>query len=173
MIKIKMKHKKPLGFSETLPLLNPDKNWFVYMLIHEKSTIPYIGKTNDLQRRLRQHNGEISGGAKRTHKALCNINEIEKKWNRVLHIKGFIDERAALHFENRFQRERRKVSSRFSSSTIVNIKNNALLKGIEALRIVMSCDRPTRAARLLTESNLEIVFENEDAKILYSLSEQK
>jgi hypothetical protein len=47
-------------------------------------------------------------------------------------------------------------------------KSNSLLKGIEALKVVMNCDRPTRAARLLSESNLEIVFENEEAKSLYS-----
>lgn len=192
--------KTKVGFSESLPLLHPEKNWFVYMLIHTHSTIPYIGKTNDLTRRLRQHNGEISGGAKRTHRAiktqlqnsqkqnlqqqnlqvensqiqnsepndvknLRNEKNIEK-WIRVLHIKGFIDERAALHFENRFQRERRKMSSRFSSN--VQTKSNSLLKGIEALKVVMNCDRPTRAARLLSESNLEIVFEIEEAKSLYS-----
>jgi predicted GIY-YIG superfamily endonuclease len=164
--------KKLIGFSESLPLLRPEKNWFVYMLIHSYSTIPYIGKTNDLTRRLRQHNGEISGGAKRTHKAIKtllnnkdNKEENVEKWIRVLHIKGFIDERAALHFENRFQRERRKMSSRFASN--VQTKSNSLLKGIEALKVVMKCDRPTRAARLLSESNLEIVFENEEAKLLY------
>jgi predicted GIY-YIG superfamily endonuclease len=155
--------KKIIGFSESLPLLHPEKNWFVYMLIHSHSTIPYIGKTNDLTRRLRQHNCEISGGAKRTHRAIKTENS--EKWIRVLYIKGFIDERAALHFENRFQRERRKMSSRYASN--VETKSNSLLKGIEALKVVMKCDRPTRAARLVSESNLEIVFENEEAKMLY------
>jgi|694.fasta_scaffold85281_6 hypothetical protein len=171
-----------IGSSLLLPLLRPDCEWFVYMLINKNSTIPYIGKTNDLERRLRQHNGEISGGAKRTHRAL-NSKKIEGrggeegegrggegeegKWNRVLHVKGFIDERAALHFENRFQRERRKVSKHFANS-IGPLKRKPLLKGLQALNAVMSCDRPTRAARLLAEYGVNVVFENDEAEAEYN-----
>jgi predicted GIY-YIG superfamily endonuclease len=129
------------------------------MLIHKSSTIPYIGKTNNLERRLRQHNGEISGGAKRTKRAL-DLH----KWERVLHVKGFIDERAALHFENRFQRERRKVSSRVQDSLL---KKDSLHKGLVALQCVMKCDRPTRAALPLNEYGVEIVFENDEASSRY------
>jgi predicted GIY-YIG superfamily endonuclease len=163
-----------IGSSLLLPLLRPDCEWFVYMLINKNSTIPYIGKTNDLERRLRQHNGEIKGGAKRTHRAL-NLKKIEgrggeeeeRKWERVLHVKGFIDERAALHFENRFQRERRRVSKLFANS-IGPSKRNPLLKGLQALNAVMACDRPTRAARLLTEYGIEVVFENDEAEAEYN-----
>ena len=170
-----------IGSSLLLPLLRPDCEWFVYMLINKNSTIPYIGKTNDLERRLRQHNGEIKGGAKRTHRALSfgkdkdkdknrdkeeEEEEEERKWERVLHIKGFIDERAALHFENRFQRERRRISKLFAN-TIGPSKRNPLLKGLQALHAVMACDRPTRAARLLTEYGVDVVFENADAEAEY------
>jgi len=163
-----------IGSSLLLPLLRPDCEWFVYMLINKNSTIPYIGKTNDLERRLRQHNGELKGGAKRTHRAL-NSKKIEGegegegeegKWNRVLHVKGFIDERAALHFENRFQRERRRVSKLFANS-IGPSKRNPLLKGLQALNAVMACDRPTRAARLLTDYGIAVVFENDEAEAEY------
>ena len=143
-----------------LNLLRPECDWFVYMILHKKSTIPYIGKTNDLVRRLRQHNSEISGGAKRTHKALDD----NTKWERVLHIKGFVDERAALHFEYRFQKERQKVSRKFANTVY---KNDAMKKGLEALKAVMMCDRPTRAAFLLSDYGPQIVFENEQADALY------
>jgi predicted GIY-YIG superfamily endonuclease len=137
------------------------------MLISKNSTIPYIGKTNNLERRLRQHNGEISGGAKRTRRAIGEDKEC-KAWSRILHVKGFVDERAALHFENRFQRERRQVSKRFANSSNVSLKKNPLAKGLEALNAVMSCDRPTRAARLLTEYGVNVVFENDEAEAEYN-----
>jgi predicted GIY-YIG superfamily endonuclease len=132
------------------------------MLLHKNSTIPYIGKTNNLERRLRQHNGEISGGARRTHRAL----DLESKtnWERVLYVKGFIDERAALHFENRFQRERRKASSVTKDFLL---KKDPLHKGLLALKTVMNCDRPTRAALPLTEYGVEVVFENDEASSRY------
>lgn len=64
--------------------------WYVYWLSEKKTNKTYIGKTNDLDRRLSQHNGEKSGGARATHGG---------EWTRVCHIAGFPDERAALQFE--------------------------------------------------------------------------
>ncbi|MCP4596297.1 GIY-YIG nuclease family protein [Neptuniibacter sp.] len=40
-------------------------DWFVYMLRCSDDTL-YTGVTTDTQRRLRQHNGELVGGAKYT-----------------------------------------------------------------------------------------------------------
>ena len=41
------------------------KPWFVYLLRCANNSL-YCGVTNDLDKRLRQHNGEIAGGAKYT-----------------------------------------------------------------------------------------------------------
>lgn len=54
----------------------------------------YVGATVDPDRRLRQHNGEICGGARAT-KGRC--------WKRRYLIGGFADERAALRFEWRWK----------------------------------------------------------------------
>jgi putative endonuclease len=40
-------------------------NWFVYMLRCTDGSL-YTGVTTDIERRLRQHNGELTGGAKYT-----------------------------------------------------------------------------------------------------------
>jgi putative endonuclease len=42
--------------------------WWVYVLLSEANGQTYVGVTVDVERRLRQHNGEIVGGAKRTHR---------------------------------------------------------------------------------------------------------
>lgn len=42
-----------------------EKKWQVYLLRCADDTL-YCGVSNDLPRRLRQHNGEIKGGAKYT-----------------------------------------------------------------------------------------------------------
>lgn len=44
---------------------NKNKTWIVYLLQCANQTL-YCGVTNDINRRLRQHNGEIVGGAKYT-----------------------------------------------------------------------------------------------------------
>lgn len=42
------------------------KIWYVYILKSLSSNRTYIGMTNNLARRLQQHNGELPGGAKYT-----------------------------------------------------------------------------------------------------------
>ncbi len=118
-----------------LPLLRPNHQWFVYVLTSPRSTIPYIGKSNNLEKRLRQHNAELVGGARRTRMALDGG---KGNWTRELHVSGFPDERAALQFEWRFQRERRKGPT--------GKKVSPLRKALLALRVVLALERPTRSA---------------------------
>lgn len=70
------------------------KPWFCYMLQSVDGARTYVGATVDPDRRLRQHNGEICGGARAT-KGRC--------WKRRYLIGGFADERAALRFEWRWK----------------------------------------------------------------------
>ena len=51
----------------------------------------YVGYTIDPKRRIRQHNGEIAGGAKKT--------QAHRPWKMIMYISGFPDERNALQFE--------------------------------------------------------------------------
>jgi predicted GIY-YIG superfamily endonuclease len=60
----------------------------------------YIGYTVDFVHRLRQHNGELAGGAKRTRKG--------RPWVLVCEIRGFLDEHMALRFEYRLQHPKRR-----------------------------------------------------------------
>ena len=69
--------------------------WYCYLLRSTVGRRTYIGATTDPFRRLRQHNGEITGGAKYTTKRLTNGNQ----WELVCYVHGFPDERAALQFE--------------------------------------------------------------------------
>ena len=63
----------------------------------ETPTLTYIGATVDGDRRLRQHNGEIGGGAKATSKRGLG-------WYRVCHVRGFGTWNAALSFEWHWKR---------------------------------------------------------------------
>lgn len=48
----------------------PKLDYVVYLLKHENLNRTYVGITNNLKRRLRQHNGEIKGGARSTKSCL-------------------------------------------------------------------------------------------------------
>jgi len=80
-------------------------SFFVYLLeCSDGST--YVGATVDLNRRLRQHNKEIKGGATITSNKVIK-GEI---WKRVCHVNGFPDWQAALQFEWRWKQLSRKLS---------------------------------------------------------------
>ncbi len=74
--------------------------WAVYLLLNDAKTRSYVGATVDPNRRLRQHNGELVGGARAT---------AGDHWTRVCLVRGFPDERAALQFEWMWKHLTRKM----------------------------------------------------------------
>lgn len=65
-------------------------DWVCYFICTKDKKRTYIGITNNLTKRLRQHNGEIGGGAKATR---------GKKWDLVCYVKGFPRPRETRQFE--------------------------------------------------------------------------
>jgi predicted GIY-YIG superfamily endonuclease len=52
-----------LALADTMPLV---ADWFAYVLVSTTRERTYVGVTTDLERRARQHNGELGGGARAT-----------------------------------------------------------------------------------------------------------
>ena len=105
--------------------------FFVYLLEStNKST--YVGATVDVDRRLRQHNKELSGGA---HATGIKVSKGET-WNRICYVSGFPSWQAALQFEWRWKQLSRKLSN--------NMK--PLDRRLDALKQLLELDRPTTKA---------------------------
>jgi structure-specific endonuclease subunit SLX1 len=106
-------------------------SFFVYLLeATNKST--YIGATVDLDRRLKQHNKELAGGAVATS---IKVNKGET-WTRVCHVSGFPDWQAALQFEWRWKQLSRKLPKTMKP----------LERRMEALNQLLALERPTTKA---------------------------
>lgn len=74
----------------------------VYFIKNPINNHSYIGYTVDLEHRLRQHKGEIKGGAKRTQRWNGNVEL-------VAYIKGFQTKNQAMSYEWHAKRRKRKI----------------------------------------------------------------
>jgi structure-specific endonuclease subunit SLX1 len=104
---------------------------YVYLLQSGKKT--YVGATVDVNRRLRQHNREIKGGAKYTSK---------DTWTRVCYVSGFPTWIDALQFEWKWKQLSRKVPS-----------NQSLQRRLEALNVLIASGKSTSTSTLFDEWN--------------------
>jgi hypothetical protein len=78
-------------------------NYNVYLLINNKNRCTYIGCTNNLTRRLRQHNGELVGGAKYTR-----MKKQDGEWSYYGYINN-LDKHLALSIEKKIQKRTKKT----------------------------------------------------------------
>jgi predicted GIY-YIG superfamily endonuclease len=103
-------------------------SWKCYLLATEDvgSKKTYVGVTPDLDRRLRQHNREIAGGARAT---------AGRRWERIGHVSGFPDHRTALQFEWRWKQVTRRLSL-----------GEPLKRRLVALQTLLGYDKATTAA---------------------------
>ena len=122
----------------------------------------YVGATVNLERRLRQHNKEIKGGAVATGRKVSQ----GKIWRRDRYVEGFPDWQACLQFEWRWKQLSRKL------------KGAPLERRHAALETLLSLERPTTKAlaysewatppNVVIEPVIQIKIEEEN-KVLESL----
>lgn len=96
-------------------------SYYVYLLTSYTGSATYVGVTNNLKRRLRQHNGEIKGGARSTTMRRRHAGT----WRYALWIGGFYDRKEALQFEWRCHHETKKRRLRGLKKRLELIKEMA------------------------------------------------
>jgi predicted GIY-YIG superfamily endonuclease len=130
-------------------------SFFVYLLL-SSDNCTYVGATVDLEKRLRQHNKEIKGGAFATG---AKVSKGET-WIRVAHVEGFPDWKSALQFEWRWK----QLTRRFTT----NIPQ--LHKRMLALKKLFALDRPTSKGQPYSEWSEppKIILEDDEARNYYN-----
>ena len=129
---------------------------FVYLLVSTGGNT-YVGATVDLNRRLRQHNKEIKGGATATGIRVAK----GETWTRAAHISGFPDWQATLQFEWRWKQLSRKYPA----------KMFPLERRMSALKDLLALERSTSKAVPFIEWEIppQIHFETDDAAKYYNV----
>jgi structure-specific endonuclease subunit SLX1 len=108
-----------------------NRAYFVYLLAsynNDHIDATYVGATIDLDHRLRQHNGEIKGGAHATSMRTAG------SWKRYCYVTGFPTWQAALQFEWRWKQVSR------------GLDGAPLKRRLRALQVLLGFDKPTTAA---------------------------
>ena len=128
---------------------------YVYLLLSSDNST-YVGATVDLERRLRQHNKEIKGGA---HATGAKVDKGEN-WIRACHVAGFPDWPSALQFEWRWKHISRKLPQ----------KMYPLERRMNALKELLSLERPTSKAIAYNEwpSPPQVNIEIDEANKFYN-----
>lgn len=106
----------------------------------------YIGVSVDIERRLRQHNRELVGGAKYTGSA--------EGWRRVCFVHGFPTHRDALQFEWKWKHLSRKAPGQTS-----------LDRRLSALQTLVSLEQPTKSATPFSAFPSPLQIFAEDSKV--------
>jgi structure-specific endonuclease subunit SLX1 len=121
-------------------------NFYVYLL-ESTSHATYVGATVNLAHRLRQHNGELKGGARAT---TMKVNKGET-WRRVCYVEGFPTWPEALKFEWAWKFYSRKLSK----------KLYPLHRRKQALENLMALERSTSKAIAYSdwETPIHVVWE--------------
>ena len=111
-----------------------------YCLVSEKGTT-YVGFSTNVDRRLRQHNRELSGGAKATR---------GHTWERICTVAGFPTQQSALQFEWKWKHLSRKAKGA-----------TAVEKRCKALEQLLNSEQSTSQAELFSsyESPLYVLLE--------------
>ncbi|XP_028776349.1 structure-specific endonuclease subunit slx1-like [Neltuma alba] len=120
--------------SNSLPELRLNSkscSWCVYLIIATSPPIKtYVGVTTNFTRRLKQHNGEIKGGAK--------ASRAGRPWICACIICGFTDRSEACMFESKWKASSRKVPRKRENKQIDDSSLALLQQRQEALNRVKS-----------------------------------
>jgi len=131
--------------------------FFCYLLYTNDMSKTYVGATTDPDRRLRQHNKEISGGAKATGISV----QQGLIWERVCYIKGIPEWRSALQIEWRWKQ--------IGRTQYKHIKN-PIHRRLYSLKRLLSLEKPTEKAipyEAYPSGPPEIIWDSEELKMIY------
>ena len=134
-------------------------NFFCYLLYTNNTLKTYVGATTDPDRRLRQHNKEISGGARATGISV----QQGLTWQRACYITGIPEWRSALQIEWRWKQ--------LSRTQYKHIRN-PIHRRLYSLKKLLLLDKPTEKAipyEAYPSGPPKIIWDSDELRNIYTL----
>ena len=134
-------------------------NFFCYLLYTNNTLKTYVGATTDPDRRLRQHNKEISGGARATGISV----QQGLTWQRACYITGIPEWRSALQIEWRWKQ--------LSRTQYKHIRN-PIHRRLYSLKKLLLLDKPTEKAipyEAYPSGPPKIIWDSYELRNIYTL----
>jgi len=131
--------------------------FYCYLLYTNDTSKTYVGATTDPNRRLRQHNKEISGGARATGISV----QQGLTWQRACYITGIPEWRSALQIEWRWKQLGRTQYKHI---------RNPIHRRLYSLKKLLSLDKPTEKAipyEAYPSGPPEIIWDSDELKNIY------
>lgn len=130
-------------------------NHFVYILREINGKRTYVGYTVNLERRLRQHNGELSGGAKYTR---------GRKWEFAAYLSGFPNKIIALQCEWKIKHSHNKSGM---NGRIEALQNIFLLEKLTSNSTILNNDlqlelKIKKEYNLILPENIKLCYFSEE-----------
>jgi len=139
-------------------IISIQMNYYCYMLYTNDTLKTYVGATTEPDRRLRQHNKEISGGAKATGISVSK----GLIWQRACYITGIPEWRSALQIEWRWKQ--------LGRTQYKHIKN-PIHRRLYSLKKLLLLDKPTEKAipyEAYPSGPPEIIWDSDELKYIYN-----
>jgi predicted GIY-YIG superfamily endonuclease len=128
---------------------NSNSNYLCYCIQNDHENKTYIGITNHFQRRIKQHNGELSGGAKYTR---------GDHWKPIIITTNFRSKCEVLRFEYLWKKIRIKTTYK-----------SGVLKRIEILHYLLLHSDEWKHINIFSTKELAVYFNDEQIHDIDSL----
>ncbi|KAF3327186.1 structure-specific endonuclease subunit SLX1 [Carex littledalei] len=86
--------------------------WSVYLIVSSRLPRTYVGVTTNFTRRLKQHNGQLKGGAK--------ASSAGRPWSLACIIRGFENRSEACEFESKWKNISKKMTRKKKEKNPIN-----------------------------------------------------
>lgn len=127
----------------------------VYLIKSTTKNRTYVGYTTKMNKRIRQHNGEIKGGAKYT--------QVGRPWIIIVEISGFPTKSSALQYEWKNHHPPKNWT--------YNRNKGRLYHRLKIMKNILLLEKSTENAPLNNTLNLSYNFSNEEYKTMWNDAE--